>query len=206
MNSLLLEPLSKAINSYLQLDPESTHRLAKLKGKIITIELLPFHFIFQCVFQENGIELNQEQSYPTDTTLRGTPLQMLDMLLTKNHRQQFFANDVVIEGDAAVGQDAIALFDELYIDWEDHLSHLIGDIPAFQLTKFTQRMLNKFKQTENTMTQNINEYIHEEKRWLPSAEALSDFFHEIDQLRMDVDRSEAKIKWLEKHLLTEENQ
>ena len=44
--SSFLPSLSKAINAYLALDPESKHRLHDLQGKTITVELLPFHFIF----------------------------------------------------------------------------------------------------------------------------------------------------------------
>ncbi len=51
---------SKAINAYLNLDPESQERLTKLQGKVITIEFLPMHFVFQCIFSEDSVTLQKD--------------------------------------------------------------------------------------------------------------------------------------------------
>jgi len=196
MKKMLLPSLTKAINRYLSLDPESKRRLSKLKGKAITIEFLPFHFTFQCLFHEDHVELQKDELLHTDTKIRGTPLQMLGVMLTKDNRQRFFAEDLVIEGNAEFGQQVIELFDELHIDWEEHLSRFTGDIPAYQVGRLLRGMNHWLSETEKSFAQNVNEYIHEEADYLPAREALQDFFAEIDTLRMDVDRTEAKINHL----------
>src|SRR5579885_745642 len=180
--------LSAIINAYLKLDPESQQRLQPLKGKVITIEFLPFHFIFQCAFTEHGVEIHKDASLPTETTIRGTPLQMLGVAVAKDHRHRFFAEDVIIEGNAEFGQQVIALFDEMKIDWQQPLSQFIGDVPTYHISRFIERASQWLQHTENTMAQNVNEYLHEEAEWFPSREALNDFFTDIDTLRMDTDR------------------
>lgn len=181
------------INSTLQLDPASKERLAKLNNKIISIELLPFHFIFYCVFTENGVTIETDSIDAVATSIRGTPLQLFGMLFNKDQRQRFFAEDVVITGDAELGQQVINLLDELHIDWEDYLSIFIGDIPAHHASRFARGIAAWVKQTKNTFTQDINDYIHEEIKWFPAREALQDFFTEVDNLRMDVDRLAARV-------------
>jgi ubiquinone biosynthesis protein UbiJ len=199
---MLLPSLTKAINAYLRLDPESKQRLKNLRGKAITIEFLPFHFIFQCVFSEDSVELQADEWLQTDTKIRGTPLQMLGAMLTKDNRQRFFAEDLLIEGDATIAQQVIELFDELQIDWEEYLSRLVGDVPAYHVGRTLRDMKEWLHNTEKTLAQNINEYIHEEAGFLPVREALQDFFSEIDTLRMHVDRIEARFVRLRTSLET----
>lgn len=193
---MLLPALSKAINAYLKLDDESKHRLQKLHGKSIAIELLPFHFCFQCVFSDNAVTLRQDPLLECDATLRGTPLQMMGVMIDKENRHRFFAEDLKIEGNAEIGQQMVALFDELQIDWEEHLSRFIGDIPAYHAGKFIRGMNEWFARSSESFTQNISEFLHEEINYLPPREALQDFFTDIDTLRMDADRIEARIKHL----------
>lgn len=193
---LLLSSFSKAINAYLFSDPESVHRLQKLKGKLIHIELLPLQFNFECQFDVSGITLDAYCHDNPDVVIRGTPLQMVGVTIAKEKRQQFFAEEISIEGDAEVAEAVIHLFDHMEIDWEEKLSHLIGNVGAH----YAGELLRSFKtwahHAEESMVSNINEYVHEEANYLPCQEALNDFYNDIDHLRMDVDRLEAKLNQL----------
>lgn len=192
---------SKAINAYLALDTESKERLKLLTGKAITIELLPFHLCFQCFFTEQGVVIESNELFDTQTIIRGTPLQMLNVMMLKEQRQRFFAEDLTITGDAEFAQQVIALFDELQIDWEECLAKQIGDVPAYRVGRFIRHVGEWLQETNNKFTQNVHEFIHEEAEWLPCREALQDFFSDIDHLRMDVDRMEARITILRERLI-----
>lgn len=202
MNPFFLSLLSKALNRYLALDPESSERLDALQGNVVTIELLPFHFIFQCEFTSAGINIQPNELLTAATKIRGTPLQMLGAMLAKENRQRFFADDLVIAGNAEIGLQLVALFDAMQIDWEEYFSHIVGDSTAHHVGRIAGGIKKWFGQLETSLTQNISEYIQEEKQWLPAREALQDFFQEIDTLRMDTDRIEAKIHSLKSHLDT----
>jgi ubiquinone biosynthesis protein UbiJ len=196
---MLLASLTKAINTYLQLDPESRQRLKKLQHQIITIEFLPFKFVFQLLFYDDHVELKTAEQLPANVKIRGTPLQMLGIALTKN-RHRFFAEDLSIEGNVEIGQQMLELFDELKIDWEEHLAYLVGDIPAYQARLVMQNIKQWLNHVKKSLTLNLNEYIHEEITVLPASEALQDFFDEIDILRMDVDRIEVRLHQLQESL------
>lgn len=191
---MFLPTLNKVMNAYLALDPDSEKRLSKLQGKVIAIELKPLNITFQCVFTASDVSLMMDDTLIPNTIIRGTPIQMLSMMITKHNRQQFFADDVVIEGDAELGQQVIQLFDELQIDWEEHLSQLFGDATAHHTGRLVEKTRSWLKDTIDSFSQNINEYLQEEAAWLPSREALQDLFQDIDTLRMDIDRLEARVK------------
>jgi ubiquinone biosynthesis accessory factor UbiJ len=148
------------------------------------------------VFTESGIELHRHTDAKSDTEIIGTPLQMLGVVIHKTKRQQFFAEDVKINGDAELGQSVVELFDQLEIDWQEQISHVIGDVPTQHISNFMQRMKGWLSSTEQSFTANVSDYVHEEKQWLPAREELQDFFNDIDALRMDTDRMEARIQHL----------
>jgi ubiquinone biosynthesis protein UbiJ len=186
----LVATLQKAVNHYLSLDPESLQRLLKVRNKIVKIELLGIGVDFYLTFTEKA-----------DTIIKGTPLRLLHMALSGEKRQQFFVEDVSIQGNLELGQQVTHLFDQVEIDWEEHFSHLVGDVSAHHLGNIFRKMKAWGKQTRNTLIQDVNEYVHEEINLFPASEALRDFFHDVDSLRMDTDRLEARLKQLQKQVL-----
>lgn len=194
IKATFLSTLSQAINHYLHLDAASLNRLKKLQDKVVTIEILPFHWVFQCQFSALGVEIHQEANLQAHTTISGTPLQLAGMILDKTNRRRFFAEDVKIKGEAEVGQQVTDLFDELHIDWEDHAARIIGDIPAYHLGKTWKAFKTWLSESDASLSEQIKEYIHEEANWQPSRDRLQDFFADIDTFSMDVDRLEMKIK------------
>lgn len=205
MKPIFLDTLTGAINAFLKLDPDSQSRLKRLSGKAIAIELLPFNFTILCVFFDDHLQLTTDDTQHCDTTLRGTPLQLLGVMLTQENRQRFFADDLKIEGNAEFGQQVVELFDHIDIDWEEHLSKLIGDIPAYRAGQFARGVRSWFANLNQQLTQDINEYVHEEAGWLPTREALQDFFTEVDDTRLAIDRLEARLKHLQQILTSEQN-
>ncbi len=194
MKALIYQMIEKALNKYLALDDESHARLFALEGKHIAIELkTQTESKINFVIQQGKIIFQPNKNENPDVLIKGTPLSLLHMSLAKENRQQFFAEDVSIEGDLELGQQIIDLFDELEVDWEEQVSKIVGDIPAHQVGKLARGFKKLTHQIKESLWQNTNEYVHEEALIFPPAEALQDFFADIDLLRMDVDRLEAKI-------------
>jgi ubiquinone biosynthesis protein UbiJ len=190
--------LPNIVNRYLALDPESWNRLHALQNKVVTIELLtpPSKNEFQLTFTTSGIALKTSDFSKPDTVIKGTPLSLFYMALSRENRKKFFEKDISIEGDLELGQKVIDLFDRLEIDWEEHVSHYLGDVPAHQLGRFTRKLHAISRRLKESLTQNMNEYVHEEIKLFPPPEELQDFYDDIDTLRMDTDRLEVKIQQL----------
>lgn len=203
IKTLLLSSFEKAVNYYLKLDPDSVQRLASLEGKTATIEWLPFHLVFQCHFTQQQVKIYADALLMSDVTISGTPWQMLNMMNYPKERQYFFNEKINITGNAELGQQIVALFDKMQWDGEEYLAKLIGDVPAYHINRITNCFQQWMHQTKESLIDNVNEYIHEEKEYLPCQEAVNDFFADIDTLRMDVDRLEARINLLKVKLNNE---
>jgi len=189
--------LKTSLNALLQLDPASAERLRKLENTVVTIEILPFHFLVQLLIREDGVYVQDEAILEPDVTIRGTPLQMTALALNQDQKQKFFAEDITIEGNAELAQDVLHLFNHLHIDWEELLSNIVGDAPAYHAGQLARRASRWLRGVEQSFTENVSEYVHEEAQWFPTREALQDFFNDIDTIRMDVDRLEARMnRWI----------
>jgi ubiquinone biosynthesis protein UbiJ len=198
--NFFIAAVEKAMNAYLALDPESARRLENLQGKVVTIELLAVGITLQLIFTGKKIELQTGSPLSPDTVIKGTPLRLLQLALTKNRRQQFFSDDVTITGNLELGQVVIDLFDHLEIDWEEILSQFCGDVAAHQLGRLGRKLQSFRKLTRRVFAENVSEYLQEEINLFPPREALQDFFQDVDQMRMDTDRLEARVNLLQQRL------
>ncbi len=184
----ILPPL---IKRYLALDPESTQRLQKLNNKVVEIQLNTQMIQLHCT--ETGILVKTNSFLKPDTIIKSTPISLLHMAFQPKKRFLFLGKTVSVTGNMDVGQQLMDLFDTLEIDWEEHLSHYTGDIPAHLLTKASQKIGRFVSRLTSTLAQNTNEYVHEEANVFPSKEELNDFYNDVDALQMDVDRLELSL-------------
>ncbi|MCL5272618.1 MAG: SCP2 sterol-binding domain-containing protein, partial [Gammaproteobacteria bacterium] len=193
MKQSIAKLVSKAINTYLSADEESHVRLKKLAGKTILVEILPFHYKFYLICSRKEIKVLSEYSDMPDVTVSGTPLQLLSISLASENRQRFFAEDVSITGDAIVGQQLIELFDHIKIDWTSISANFIGEVPAYHLNKGISRIKQWAATTKSSIGRQLSEYLHEEALLFPPKEEIKDFFNDIDELNMHVERLSAKF-------------
>jgi ubiquinone biosynthesis protein UbiJ len=193
MKDFFCSGLAKALNHYLHLDPDSLNRLKKLEGKIATIVWPALHFVFQCRFSADSVLISADEIEVSDVKISGTPWEMFNMMLAKD-RQHFFIDTLKIEGDAVLGQQVLALFDEMQWDGEEYLSRFVGDVPAHYLGRAGKQIQTIWQQINRSFTESLSEYWQEEINWFPSREAINDLFTDIDTLRMDVDRMAARLQ------------
>ena len=169
---MFLPFIQKALNAYINLDPESTARLQPLCGKVATIEFLPFHFNYQCVFTDSEIHVQAEECLVSDVKIGGTPLQMLGMMMADDKRQ-FFAEEIRIEGDAELGQRIVELFDQLDIDWEEYLSHYLGDQVAYRVGQGVRQVGKRLDRVRENFPTHLKEYLQEKIKLLPTPSATT---------------------------------
>ena len=209
----ILTPIEVLINGYLRLDPESIARLAHLSGKTIALELRGFNNIIYLSLDAQGIHLKQGSldsaalhpghidSTVPDTTISGTPLALLQLVKSGSHHLTRLSDDISVTGDLELAQKIQAIFQSIDIDWEEHLSRLIGDVAAHQMGNMTRGILDYGRQLLRNFHQTGTEYIQEEIRYLPPREEVQDFTTSIDETRDAVERLDARIQHLEgKHI------
>jgi ubiquinone biosynthesis protein UbiJ len=196
MSSFLLSPLNLFINQFINLDPDYNQLLTPLIGKTIRLEILQPKFTVFITFTGTALTLHSQLDAVADCTIRGSAFALL-CLSRQSHKTAALAQgDVEILGDLNLAQHLNTLNTELNIDWEEQLSKFVGDFAAFKIGSALRKVWNWKQQCFDTLSQNLNEYLHEEACVLPPSMALNDFFDDIDTLKNDLERLSARFERL----------
>ena len=192
--------LETALNTALRLDPEAFRKLDRFNDKVIAIELQGLELSLYLLPGAGGISLMSQYDAEPDTVLSGTPLAMAKMALGPDASKVLFAGEVTIRGDVETGQGFKRLLDELDIDWEEQLARYTGDIAAHKLAELVRATTAWGQQALGILGQDTSEYFQQEGQDLPVPAAVQQFMHEVDELRDDTARLEARLSRLHQQI------
>jgi ubiquinone biosynthesis protein UbiJ len=103
---------------------------------------------------------------------------------------------IEIKGDIEFATLMSNLLRDVEWDYEDDLSEMIGDIPAYHLVKLAKKVVTSTKETSFNIADTFKEYWLEEKPMIAKKRLVEQFNNEVDRLRFDVDRLELRLKKL----------
>ncbi len=192
--------LETALNTALRLDSETFRKLSRYDGKVIAIELQGIPFTLFLLPGPDGINLLGQYDAEPDTILSGTPLAMAKMAFGPDASKVLFAGEVTIRGDVEIGQGFKRLLDELEIDWEEQLARYTGDIAAHKFADLLRTGSAWGQQALNILGRDATEYLQQEGQDLPLPTSVRQFLQEVDELRDDTARLEARLNRLQQHV------
>lgn len=197
MRDLGYAGLEAALNGYLGLDPVTRERLAALHGRIIGLEVLGLGLTLFFTPDETGaLQVHGRHEGEPDCWLRGAPLDLLRAGDRAKGADQLFSQRVRIEGDSGLAQRFGAILGEIDIDWEEHLSRIVGDVAAHEVGSAARAAQDFGRRAGRTADQNLREYLQEEARLLPTRYEVNEFLDAVDVLRDDVERLAARVERL----------
>ena len=196
--TLALAAAETAINKALDMDPVSAKRLATLQGRAITLQidtpLSDNRLTLTLLPDSHGVMLMDRYEGKPDLQLSGS-LSAYAKLAT-NKRGSIPAG-ITIEGDANLASKLQAIAIGLELDWEEQLSRLTGDTLAHQTGRLVHSGSRYLRDTARTLGLNLEEFLKEEARLLPQRFEVEEWITDVDQLRDDVARLEARLQQLE---------
>ena len=188
--------LQKAMNHALALDEAMHDKMHMLHGKVLEIIISPLNVNFFIRFADELLLLDVYDGV-ADAIIRSSPLGLIRLsVLPASKVRSLFNDEIKISGDVALGQQVKTLFDEIDIDWEGHLARFTGDVVAYQVGSLVRQSLAFKRQISESLRYNVTEYLQEELRVFPPREEINDFFNDIDELWLNVERIEAGVNQL----------
>jgi ubiquinone biosynthesis protein UbiJ len=192
-----LSGLEKALNGYLQLDADNLAHLGELEGKTIQFSITDWHITFYICPHDYRLQLQSQTQNPPDTVISGTLFGLLNTAIAGGNSRAVFANAIDISGDIAVGEKIQALITGIDIDWEEHLSKLVGDIAAHKIAVRAKKTVDLGRNTLLSLRENIKEFLQSESQQVPSSLEVDKFLDQVHTLQHDVDRAQARFDhWL----------
>lgn len=192
--------LEAAINGYLALDPEGAARLVPLAGRIIACEFRGFGQRLYFIPGTQGFQLFGDYAAPPDCLIRGSPLGLAGLGLGKRPEEALFSGQVEVEGDNALAQRFGDCLAGIRIDWEEQLSRLTGDHIAHAIGNQARTTRQWGQRALDHLGLDLQEYLQEEGRLLPTRYELEDFLDAVDRLRDDGERLAARVERLRQRL------
>ena len=201
----LLGLMESAVNHALQMDPASLQRLNKLSGRVIEISCTSPALTVFIRPHAQGMILQGHYDHQADCRISGSALALLKLMTADNKTEALLGNQISLSGDLEVSQNLQNLLADLEIDWEGRLAEYIGDIAAHQMGNQARSLRSWGKAASHSMLLNIEEYLHEETRYLPPRAELEPFYRSIDELTLTTDRLTARIERLQKTLQSKDH-
>jgi len=191
---VILDSAEKMVNKVLSLDEETLASLAILAGKVFEIDVLNTDIRIFILPSGEGITLASEYEGKADVAIKGRPSALLGMITA----EKVGAGDIEINGNVGLAQKFQSILKNMDVDWEEYLSHFVGDITAHNVGNFLRGVSRFAMATGKTIGMDISEYLRYEKEALLDKLELDEFIQTVDILRNDVERLQKRVERLGK--------
>jgi len=197
----LTEQLEHAANRALYYAPVTRLQLTKLKGKSLAIRLQRPDFALLMAVGKRSLHFQNHWEQDADVTISGPALALLRQLGTSDTSPaDLMRLGITLEGDQQLAQQFLQVLRDLDLDLESILGDLIGDVAAHQISTAARVGLGWLKTTAKAVVNQSRHMLAEEKQWVLSRRHLQRFQSDVEDLREDTDRLQARLQRLHKQL------
>lgn len=191
-----LSPFESVLNRNIAGSAAARRICKQLEGKVLALHMagVPLDLYFRSDGERMTIDTRDAD--PPAAALSGTPLAFM-RLMGPTPEAAIRAGTIHIQGDAEVAQAFSELLKAAQPDLEEELSRLIGDVAAHQVGNAARAVVGFGRRAIDTLTQNVAEYLTEESRDLPTRTEADELFADVDKLRDDAARLEARLTRLQ---------
>lgn len=191
-------PLEGLLNRRIDDSSQARRLCDELDGQTLALQLSDSRLAIYLRVAEQRIAVSHEPDGDPDVVISAGPTGLVD-LASDDPQKAIRAGRVKVVGDADSAQQFQKLLQLTRPDWEEELSRLTGDVAAHQVGAAIRSGLGFGRRVFGTLAQNTSEFLKEESRDLPSRPEIDRWLADVDTLREDTDRLEARIARIEQH-------
>ena len=200
LHAAALGGLENAINQALKLDPSTRAKLSGLEGRCFRLEIRATGLDIYLLPLADGVALAGFFDDEVDTHVTGTVSDFVELITASDAPSTLINGDITLRGDSAPLLELQGILHQLDLDWESGLADIIGDVPAHQIGKMVRKGARWGRKTADSVQRQVDEFLHEEARLLPSGTELKNFYEDVHLLNLAADRLEARVQRIQKTL------
>lgn len=189
-----------ALNRALELAPAGASQLGRLGDCVFALHCTaPFVDIY---LQPEGRQIRLMGIYdgPVTTSIRGRASDFAELATATDAAATLINGDLELHGDSGPLLELQSILTQLDVDWEAPLVNALGDVAGHQLAQFLRDSFSWGKQASSSFGRQLEEFIHEEARLCPPRLELEDFYKDVQELGLRVERLESRAARLRKKL------
>lgn len=198
----MVVPVELAINKMLSFDPATQVKLGLYQGKVLALRILAptathaTSLFIRILDGEVSFSLSEQMHF--DACLEGSLPDFIALGLSSNKSDRLINSDIDLSGDSEFAIGITAIIEKLDIDWEALISPLMGGLLAHQLGQGVRSLMRWGKAALNTQQVAVKDYLETEAAYVASAEQITDFANQVDEVKLAADRLAARIELLQK--------
>ena len=199
LSTSILWPAEKFINHLIQNDSHVEKQFSNLAGKSLEINTSSpsMRLIVQFDCREiRLVEADENQlEAQADLKVSGDCDQLLKMLFNRGEGTSF-SPKINLAGDAILAQELQEALLTIDIDWLRSLAPWLGHIAANEVAKNGQKAVDWGNRFRESVNRNLHDYMEEETELFPPIRTVDRFKHDLDLLKLRVDRVMARVQRL----------
>jgi ubiquinone biosynthesis protein UbiJ len=194
MNPLegILRPITRILNRNIGETTPARELCERLDGTTVAVRVRDTALAMYFEISDGVIALATDSDSDPDILITGSLLTLARMAGSSGE-EALRDGTLEITGDVRTAKAFQELLDCAKPDIEEGLSSLIGDAAAHRLGSFARGIGSWSRDARSTMGSNVREFLQEESRDLPSRYEVERFTEQLDALRDDVARLEARF-------------
>jgi len=197
LQTALYMPAEFLLNRLLALDSASSSRLVALEGRTLAVYVSNPRLELYISIRNRKLHLSPVFEGEADARLIGTASDLLRVLVQQTPVSNLAPFKVELQGSTVFMQNLQNLLKDLDIDWEFHLSQIIGDLPVAGMRKSMDVGSAFTNRTAKNTLNNIRDYLNYECDIIPAKSAAEQFYTDITELTLRADRLQAKISTMQ---------
>lgn len=196
LSAALLSAIELGLNRVLALDSTALPRLARLHGRVIAVDCQAPALSLYILADGDGVRLAGHWAGDVDCRLRAPAASLLRLATSQDKTAVLHAPEVELDGDSAALLELAGILQDLELDWEYELSRWLGPVASQLLGSHLRSRVRWTGQTLDSLRLNLADYLSEESRSLVGQREADARFAELDRLKLDLDRLDARIERL----------
>lgn len=186
--------LEAALNRALALDPDTREALKPLDGRKIELSLEAPALALRIGVAGERLEVGPaEPSQEPDLAVRSTLSGLLGQIPFLRRDNAAPVGRVRVSGDAELARRLQALAERFDPDWQQPFVSVFGEIVGVQVANAARGALRQLRSAGGNLARNAAEFVTEESRDVVGRAELNAFHDDVDALRDDAERLQAKV-------------
>lgn len=201
LQTAAIATLESVVNRALALSPDGQQELRKLAGCVFAVHCTaPAIDAFLQPNAQGQVRLMGVYEGDITTRVTGSASDFTELASSEDPTATLINGSLEIDGDSAPLIELQKLISALDIDWEAPLVETLGDVVGHQLAQLLRGAHSWSQQASSGLMRQLQEFIHEEARLSPPRLELEDFYSDIAQLTLQVERLQSRISRLRKRV------
>lgn len=189
--------VNAALTRVLSVDPDAERALLALAPCALVVDVRGLGAVHVAIEPDSlRVAPFDAGQMAADVSVRGSAGAFMHLLRAQDGERVAALDALTVSGDVGKLAQLQKWLAGVDIDWEELLAQRIGDVAAHQVGNFIRHAHRHVRQVSGDLQDNVAEYLLYETQAVVPADELERWARDVDMLRDDVDRLQARVNML----------